>query len=495
MTHGEQRSRAIGIGPVRWDALRRSMQGDLLRPGDAGYQQARLTYWAQFDAVTPQAVALCASPAGVAACLSFCQDHDLPAVPRSGGHSMGGYSTTDGLVIDVSRLAQVQVRRAEPTAALTAVVGPGARQVDALLELGRDGLAIPSGMCPTVRVGGFVSGGGFGWTTRRYGMASDQLVSAEVVLADGRVVRCSQTEEPDLFWALRGAGSGNFGVITEYELRPQRLTRLVDYLLVWPWDAAAAVISAWQRWIANGPDELGAALSVSLSDAAPGAAGQATVAAAGAWLGEAAALERHLDAFITDVGRPPLTRATQEQSYVDAMLKAYGVADTKPQQRHWVGHNPEATIPRQHYCVDRSRLIEQEIPSSGIEEIMAVFDGDRRAGQVRLLSCFALGGQVNRVPRTATAYVHRTAQYYLAYWVGLDRDQPDGEDRVAAEAWADEGFDVIDRYSGGESYQNFIDPRLESWQQAYYAENHPRLVAAKRRYDPHGFFRFAQAVG
>lgn len=170
-------------------------------------------------------------------------------------------------------------------------------------------------------------------------------------------------------------------------------------------------------------------------------------------------------------------------------------ADKTPEQRHWVGHNPEAMIPRQHYSVDRSRMIEQEMPSSGIDEMLTVFDGDRRAGQVRLLSFFALGGQVNRVPRTATAYVHRDTQYYLAYWLGLDHDMPDDEDRAAAEAWADEGFDVIDRYSSGESYQNFIDPRLENWQQAYYAENYPRLVAAKRRYDPHGFFRFAQSIG
>jgi FAD/FMN-containing dehydrogenase len=126
--------------------------------------------------------------------------------------------------------------------------------------------------------------------------------------------------------------------------------------------------------------------------------------------------------------------------------------------------------------------------------MLAAFERDPRPGQVRLLSFFALGGQVNRIPRTASAYVHRDAEYYLAFWVGLDRDLPDMADRHAAQAWADDGFAVIDRYSGGEAYQNFIDPALTGWREAYYAENYARLAEVKRRYDPHGFFRFAQSI-
>jgi FAD/FMN-containing dehydrogenase len=464
------------------------LRGDLVTPSDARYERARVVYWAQFDGVLPSAVAFCETPADVAACLAFCQDHDILAVPRSGGHSLGGYSTTEGLVIDVSRMSQVRTRGAGDER--TAIVGPGARQVDSLSALWRDGVALPGGLCPTVSAGGFVSGGGFGWLTRRYGMACDNVLAAEVVLADGRVVRCSESVEPELFWALRGAGGGNFGVITEYEMRPRRVPTLVTYHLQWPWDVAAAVLAAWQQWITDAPDELGAALSGTLPDG-----GAATVDLAGGWLGDRAALERQLDAVVAAVGRPPAIRATEEASYRDAMMKSFSLVDTRDGQRQWIGQNPEAVIPRQHFAVDRGVLLERALPHTGIGEVLGALERDPRPGQVRLLSCFALGGQANRMARTASAYVHRNAQFYMAFWVGLDRDLPNGDDRRAAEAWADDGFAVLDCYSGGEAYQNFIDPRLDNWRQAYYAENYARLAEVKRTYDPHGFFRFSQSIG
>jgi FAD/FMN-containing dehydrogenase len=473
---------------ARWEQLGRSMRGDLVTPSDPRYERARVAYWAQFDEVRPGAVAFCETEADVAACLAFCQDAGVPAVPRSGGHSLGGYSTTDGLVIDVSRMSRVGVRGAGD--GVTAVVGAGARQVDSLTALWKEGVVLPGGMCPTVSAGGFVSGGGFGWLTRRYGMASDHVLAARVVLADGRVVRCSESVEPELFWALRGAGGGNFGVITEYEMRPRRVPSIVGFQVRWPWDAAQAVVAAWQRWVIDGPDELGSAMSITAAGGDP-----ATVDVAGAWLGDQAALERHLDELVGDAGHPPEIRTVQENSYFDTMMAAFGLAGTTAAQRQWAGHNPDAVIPRQHFAVDRSVLLDRAMPDAGIDETLAAFERAPRPGQVRLLSFFALGGQVNRVPRTASAYVHRDAQIYLAFWVGLDRDLPGEADRRAAQTWADDGFAVIDRYGGGEAYQNFIDPALTGWREAYYAENYARLARVKRTYDPHGFFRFAQSIG
>jgi FAD/FMN-containing dehydrogenase len=321
-------------------------------------------------------------------------------------------------------------------------------------------------------------------------MASDHVLAARVVLADGRVVRCSESEEPELFWALRGAGGGNFGVITEYEMRPRRVPSIVGFHVRWPWDAAQAVVAAWQRWIIDGPDELGSAMSITAAGDDP-----ATVDVAGAWLGDQAALERHLDELVGEARRAPEIRTVQENSYVDTMMAAFGLTGTTTAQRQWTGQNPDAVIPRQHFAVDRSVLVDRTMPEVGIAEMLAAFERDPRPGQVRLLSFFALGGQVNRVPRTATAYVHRDAQFYLAFWVGLDRDLPGEADRQAAQTWADDGFAVIDRYAGGEAYQNFIDPALAGWREAYYAENYARLAEVKRTYDPHGFFRFAQSIG
>lgn len=483
---------ADGIAAAHWDTLRRSLRGDVFRFSDERYQSVQQTFHGQFDHIAPQAVVLCENPADVAACLAFCRDHDLPVAVRSGGHSLGGYSTGPGLVVNTSRLAQVRVNPPSRDGEVTVTLGAGTQQIDSLTALWPHGLTTPNGLCPTVCAGGFIAGGGFGWTTRRYGMACDHMVSAQIVLADGRVVRCSESEEPDLFWALRGGGGGNFGVVTEYELRPRRIARLITFALAWPWDAAAAVISAWQRWVINGPADLGSALAIPLSD---GDAGSPTVIVSGGWLGDRDGLDGLITALIAEAGRPPTSRNVDERSYFDAMAVAYGGVDKSVEQRRWVGQDPQGTIPREHFLIDRNRMIEQEIPPSGIDELLTAFASDHGAGQHRFLSFFALGGAVNEVPREATAYVHRTTQFYLGYSVGLGSDVPGDDDTRAAEAWVDAGFAAADRYSAGESYQNFIDPRLEDWQRAYYAENYPRLAAVKRDYDPDGLFRFAQSIG
>ncbi|MGO4753040.1 FAD-binding oxidoreductase, partial [Streptomyces sp. 2MCAF27] len=194
-----------------WSGLRKRLGGDLVLPSDSGYAQAKQVYFSMYDSSSPAAVAYCESTADVRLCLAFAQHHDLPAVPRSGGHSFGGYSTTPGLVIDVSRLRSIT------PGDTTTALGPGVQTVDALAALAPYGQALASGLHGSVAAGGFVHGGGIGWQTRSFGVACDALVSAEVVLADGRTVICSADEHPDLFWALRGGGGGNFGIVTRYE--------------------------------------------------------------------------------------------------------------------------------------------------------------------------------------------------------------------------------------------------------------------------------------
>ncbi|WP_263247592.1 FAD-binding oxidoreductase [Saccharopolyspora rosea] len=477
---------------ARWDALSRALRGDLVRPADSGYDRARRTFYSQFDSIAPRAVAFCETAEDIAACLAFCQDHDLHAAPRSGGHSMAGYSSTDGLVIDTSRLARAEVSPDPGTGDPRLLIGPGSRQVDTLTKAWEHGLTAPQGGFPTVCAGGFLTGGGFGLDTRLHGMACDQLTGAEVVLADGSVVRCSESEEPDLFWALRGGGGGNFGVITEFEVRPSRLREVTTFMLTWPWDRAADVIAAWQRWIIDGPDHLGGALAVVLPDAAPGAV--PVVAVSGGWFADPAALDRELAALVAAVGAEPESRTADTASYLDAMLQGYGCAEKTPEQRQWVGHNPDAEIVRQLHFIDRSRLFGQAIPDWGVAELLTAFDADRRAGQNRVLSLFALGGQANRPARTDTAYVHRDTEFYLGFSVETAAPVPDEDAIRAAESWVDRGFAAADPHSNGESYQNFIDARLSNWEQAYYAENYPRLSAVKRKYDPTGFFRFAQGI-
>lgn len=473
-------------GGVPWDRLRRALGGDLVLPGDAAYDEARRLASGYFDAIHPQAVAYCRSVADVRACLAFTQDHDIRTAVRSGGHSAAGYSTTTGLVLDVSRLNAIEVGDG------TVTLGPGAQGVDVLAALAPHGLAAVTGNCPTVCAGGYLSGGGVGPLSRAYGVAADRLLAADVVLADGRLAHCSADREPDLFWALRGGGGGNFGVVTRYVVRPAALPRLVTFSLVWPWDKAADVIAAYLPWQAQAPDDLTANVNVLLANAAPGAV--PTLSVSGGRLGGGTAgLDPYLDAFVSAVGAAPTSRDVEDQTYDQALMRQFNCADKTVEECHRVGTSPEAVLPRQNFVADRGRLLDRPPDRTGIGDALSAFEAAPADGQFRAMGFSGLGGAINRPRRTATAYVHRDARFYVSYTVSLHSDTPAEAQRDAAESWVDGGFAVARRY-GDESQLNFIDPRLDDWRSAYYAENLPRLSLIKRRYDPHGYFRFAQSL-
>ncbi|MFF3754693.1 FAD-binding oxidoreductase [Streptomyces sp. NPDC002018] len=469
-----------------WESLRRRLTGDLVLPPDRGYAQARQSYFSQYDLPGPRGVAYCASVEDVRLCLRFAQDHDLPAVPRGGGHSQAGYSSTRGLVIDMARLRSVTVGRG------TVTVGAGAQQIDVLHALSPYGLALVGGTCPTVGVAGYLLGGGYGLLTRGEGMACDRLVSAEVVLADGRVVTCSRTTEPDLFWALRGGGGGNFGIVTRLESTPARLSRLVNFTLSWPWERAAAVLDGWQGWVADGPAELGTILAVALPDAAPGALPVVTVT--GAWTGSQPALDRALDQLAARVGAPPTGRTAEALGYRDAMMRWYGCADKSVEQCHRIGWTPEAMLRRGDFLRLRNRMFTHPMPTAGTEALLTAFDADRRAGHGRSITGVSLGGRANELARTDTAYVHRDTRFALMFADTMATGRPGESDRAAAQAWTTALFRAVDRYANGETYQNMPDPLLTDWQRAYYGENHRRLTEVKKQYDPGRFFRFPQAI-
>jgi FAD/FMN-containing dehydrogenase len=471
---------------IDWDILRRSLHGDVVLPADAGYDVARQLQDIQFDAVRPRAVAYCANPADVQATLRFARRHDVHVAVRSGGHSTAGYSTTTGLVLDVSRLNSVSVRNR------IVRMGPGAQAVDAANALAPHGLAVPNGFCPTVSAGGFFAGGGIGLLTRSAGVGSDRLRAAEVVLADGRIVRCSADREPDLFWALRGGGGGNFGVVTRYHIDPVRISRVVNFSLVWSWDSAADLVSGWQRWAPTAPDGLTSWLGIFLPDASPGSVAQVVVF--GMWQGQVADLDPQLAALTGAVPSPPLVRSVDELPYQTAMMQWWFCGDKTVDQCHRAGYG-QGVLPRTPYQTLRGRMFERPMPRSAVEQFLAAFDADRRPGQTRISLSAALAGQVNRVGRTDTAYVHRTSQFHLDYTVTLNSPAPTDDDLAAAARWATNGFRTIDRYSNHESYQNYTDPRLRDWPAAYYAENYHRLKRAKRHYDPDNFFRFEQSIG
>ncbi|WP_406212761.1 FAD-binding oxidoreductase [Streptomyces decoyicus] len=469
-----------------WAHLAAALKGDTVRPGDPDYALAVQLQIAEYDAVAPACVAYCVDEDDLRTGLAFAAAHDLPLRLRSGGHSFAGWSTTPGLVLDLSRMAHVT------TDGRTVHLGPGAQAVDVLDALWPHGLVVAGGMCPTVAAGGFLTGGGNGPLSRKYGLACDSLVSARVVLADGRAVRCSAEEHPDLFWALRGGGGGNFGAIVDYEVIPRRAPQAVLFNQVWSGESAVDVLSAWQEWVRTGPDELSTSVSLVLTDAAPGA--PLTVVLIGTFLGPAAEARALLDGLVSRAGTKPVHEILLDESYYDAMMWLYGGGRTRTvEECHRVGSRPGAVLPRQEFQRERNRLFDRPLSRAEITALVAQFDVDREAGQTRFVNLTALGGAVNRVAPDATAYAHRSALFLIGHALLLPEAAPDAR-AARAQSWVDSGFALLDPWSSGHSYVNFPDPHLTEWTQAYWGANHPRLLRVKQHYDPGSFFQLPQGI-
>jgi FAD/FMN-containing dehydrogenase len=238
--------------------LAATLSGELIEPGDPSYDEARQVFNAMHDR-RPAAIARCTSTADVVAAVNFARDHGLVVAVRCGGHSVAGLSVCDGgLVIDLSGLRRVAVDPVRRTARAGGGVLWG--EFDAATQ--QHGLHTPGGRVTTTGIGGFTTGGGYGWTSSKYGLACDNLISAEVVLADGEVVTARDDEHQDLFWGLRGGG-GNFGVVTEFEFRLHELGPIVlAGLALWPLERGAEVLPAWRDYADAAPGELSTACVV-----------------------------------------------------------------------------------------------------------------------------------------------------------------------------------------------------------------------------------------
>ncbi|MFW6639892.1 FAD-binding protein [Nocardiopsis algeriensis] len=477
---------AGGVAPRHWDSLRRGVQGDVVLPGDPGYTGAIQLQVAEYDKVRPAAVLYCESERDVSTGLLFAQDHDLPLVPRSGGHNNAGYSTCEGLVLDVSRMNGVSVGGAATR------VGAGLQAVDALPALAPYGVALPNGTCPTVSVAGFVTGGGTGPFSRRCGVAPDNLRAARVVLADGSVVTCDDDRHPDLFWAIRGGGGGNFGIITEYTLEHVPVSRMSRFRLVWPWDSAVEVALGFQEWLPDLSRDIAADLLAVLPDAAPGS--PPLLQLVGTSLGESRALEASLDRLVALTGTEPSERTAADLPYQEAMMAVWGCADKTVQQCHRVGADPAGQLPRDAFSLVRGRLVDEPVGESGVTGLLEAFEADRLPGQTRVMSWRAMGGRTNEIDPAATAFQHRTAAFNVSFVFGLTRTNREQEEKDAVLSSLHNAFDTLDPHSNGHTLQNFTDPYLPGWRHAYYGRNSARLVRTRRAYDRHRFFRLGQAI-
>jgi FAD/FMN-containing dehydrogenase len=463
-----------------WEPLESVIEGDIALLGTPAYEASRRPFNALFHDVRPMAIVSCATPQDVSEVISFARRHGLDVAVRSGGHSFAGHSTTRGIVLDVTPLRSVSVSGG------VATVGAGARLGEVYEALQEHGLAIPAGTCPDVGVAGLTLGGGLGILGRKCGATSDSLVGADIVLADGRILTCDEHHETDLFWALRGAGAGNFGVVTSLAFRTVPAPEATNVHLAWPFSRAADVIAAWQSWAPNGPDELAASLKLT----ATGDVGQPpSIDMYGAVLGNESYAADLVDDLVARNGSDPISSSKEYLSFAETRRSWAQLGEPEEENREGATAQPSEPA----YLFSKSEFFRRPLPTEAVGALLETFSQARAPGQSRELDFMPWGGAYNRVPPHTTAFVHREERFQLKHAVVVGPDASTGEKEAArqraARSWAS-----VHPWGSGRVFQNFADPDLEDWADAYYGSNLDRLVRVKARYDPGNVFRFDQSL-
>jgi len=450
----------LGEGVV--EAFRASLRGPLLHAGEDGYEEARKVWNGMIDRC-PALIARCAGVADVITCVNVARANDLLMAVRGGGHNIAGHAVCDGgLMIDLSRMKGMRV---DPVRR-TAHAEPGLTWGEFDHETQAFGLATTGGQVSTTGIAGLTLGGGWGYLARTYGLASDNLLSVDLVTANGQWLTASATEHADLFWGVRGGG-GNFGVVTAFEYQLHRVGPVLAGFVIHPFEKAQEVLTFYRDFTRVAPDELASGVVlVTLPDGIPVAAIPVC------YNGPIAAGERVLKplrAFgaplVDQISPMPYTAA---QKLIDAFYPP-GL------QQYW-----------------KSSFL-REI-SDGAIATMVAYCANRPSPMCHAVIEHTLGGAVSRVDRDATAFNHRDMPYSFLS-LGVCTDPAEAETCVR---WARECWEAMQPFTTGSVYVNYLgreaDEGAERIQAAYGAEKYQRLVALKNTYDPTNFFRLNQNI-
>jgi FAD/FMN-containing dehydrogenase len=452
--------------------LQDAVRGAVFVPGNAGYAEAAQVYNERFDSIRPLAVARPVNATQVRDAVRWAVTHGVALRARSGGHSYAGYSTLDdGVVLDLRNLRQVDLERS----AGTATVGAGTQLIDLYVALASGGATVPAGSCPSVGISGVSLGGGMGLAGRAYGLTTDHIVEAELVTADGRLRTVNTRTDPDLLWALRGGGGGNFGIVTEFTLKLRPMPSSATYFfLSWPWETAPEALHAWMRWAPRTDSSITSIFRLEIAD------GEPQVGVSGQLIGPQANL-RAVIGPVLDL--PGAVIQSGSEAYLPLQLRWAGCADTSQAACHTVGAAPDGTLPRSYFYA-KSDYVKEPISEQGAAALVAAVAARGNTPGSGAVLFDSYGGAINQVAPDATAFVHRDqlcAIQYLSY----------GGDY----SWVQQAWRTMRPYVSGQAYQNYIDADLRGWQRAYYAGNYERLLATREEYDPDHFFNFRQAIG
>ena len=441
------------------------VRGEIVHRQHPEYEQARRVDNGSIDK-RPEVIIRCTDAGDVMAVLSVGREAQLDIAVRGGGHSVPGFGTVDdGLVIDLSPMRNVKV---DPSARL-AHVGGGATLGDFDHATHAFGLATPSGVLSTTGVGGLTLGGGQGYLTRKHGLTIDNLVSADVVLADGSFVKANDEEDADLFWALRG-GSGNFGVVTSFTYRLHAVSTVVAGPMLWPLDRAVEVMSFYRDFTQEAPEDLtGIFAFITVPPGPPFPEELHLQKMAGidwCWAGSAADAE---DVVAPIRALSPALDGVMEVPY-PAIQAAFDPLYPAGLQNYWRGH-----------------LFDQ-LSDEAIERHV---DGAAKLpSQLSGVLVYPLGGAAARVGSADTAWGHRDARWSEVIF-GTD---PDSTNFELLKSWTIEYWEALEPHAMGGAYVNFLDGDGQERVRPSYGGNYDRLAELKRRYDPHNIFHVNQNI-
>ncbi len=451
--------------PERIEALRKRLRGTVLQPGDEAYDGARRIWNGMIDR-RPAAIARCTGSADVMAAIRFAREERLPIAVRCGGHNVAGNSVCDdGLVIDLISMRSV---RADPSRSVVRV-GGGALLGDIDHEAQAFGMAVPVGAVSETGIGGLALHGGLGFLTRKYGLTADNLVSADVVTADGALVTADEKNHPDLLWALKGGG-GNFGVVTSFEFRLHPVGPEVYFVLTfYPAADSAKVLESFRSFMPGAPDEL---MAIAIYWNAPEGEpipeehrGAPVMVVVGCWCGpldqgdRATRPLRRISTPIADVSGP--------MPYVEA-------------QRLF---DPDYPKGRRYYW---KSLYLDGLSDDAIR--LACDAGADRPTPMSTVEVWALGGAMGRVRPEATAFYHREAPFLLT----IEANAEDAATDEGNVAWVRRWYDAAARFSRGGTYFNFggfWEGGEEMLAQSF-GINFPRIREVKTKYDPENVFQY-----
>jgi FAD/FMN-containing dehydrogenase len=460
-------SATMTLRPEAISTLRTRLRGPLLLPGDPGYDEARSVWNAMIDR-RPALIARCLDTADVVAGVNFARDQGIPLSVKGGGHNIAGLAVGPGLMLDLALMRDVQV---DPQAR-TARAAAGCLLGDVDRATQAHGLAAPLGFVSATGIAGLTLGGGFGYLTRRFGWTCDNLLSMDVVTANGETVVSSPTENPDLFWGLCGGG-GNFGVVTSFTYRLYPVgPEVVGGAVFWPRDQAPAVLELYRSLVAAAPPEQVCVLMLRNAPPAP-------------WLPPAVHGQPVVGLLVCDTG--PLDEAAARTT----AIKGFGapVGDVL-QLRPFVSQQSllDATQPPGRRDYWKSEFLPRLDPAL---LDTAVAHTATMVSPHAVVVIFPLGGALNQLPVTHSAVANRDAAFVLVVGSAWE----DAADDAANIAWVRAAWEEMRPFSTGGTYVNFLtadegDERIH----AAYGDSYDRLAAVKRRWDPENLFRMNKNI-